>query len=113
MRNLNEYEQHLVEKMLCKNINNDFKESVKNCLVDDVSPQDKDWHHFRFQYEEHPWQGGGFSVIADWRSLDSDGALLTLLALGDEEGRPYEIEICRPDGKDIIAFPGIDNWLQN
>jgi len=47
----------------------------------------------------------------DMEAKDSDGALIELLVLGDKNGRPYEIEIHRWDGKPIQVLPMAELWV--
>ena len=78
--------------------------------VERVGAEDLDFYHIRLHYAGSQWRGGGYSIIADWLGDDADGGIISLLALGDEERRVYEIEIRRLDTQPIQKLPSIDTW---
>lgn len=105
MRELNEYEIQIFTHF-CGTL------SFFGCeYVEEIHPEDKDWHHIRLHYPNFPWKGGGYTVLIDKFGEDLDGSSIELLALGDEAGRIYELEIHRFDGKPIQRLPSVLNWL--
>ena len=108
-RALNKYEMEVLRRALSK-----AKAVDASVLVDaeaeDVAPADRDWHHIRLRYNGIGWKGGGYSIIADWLAADLDGRAIELLILGDEMGRPYEVEIRRADLQPIGHLPPIEAW---
>lgn len=77
---------------------------------DNVGTGDADWYHIRLYYSDTKWFGEGYSILADRCTKDIDGGSLELLVLGNEEGRPFEIQIHRPDCSPIIALPSMEVW---
>lgn len=108
MKKLNLYEKELLIKI---NLNSGYLISeFQNLVVERVGEEDLDFYHLRLHYPGHPWRGGGYSIIADWLGNDSDGVTISLLALGDEERRVYEIEIRRFDMQPIQKLPAVETW---
>lgn len=87
-------------------------ESFEGCdCVEEMCPDDRDWYHIRLHYSAYPWPEGGYTVLADRAGKDADGSLVELLALGDEQGRVYELEIRRIDGNPIQRLPASSSWF--
>jgi hypothetical protein len=107
MRSVNEYEKALLSRLAAR-LGAVWLNSL--IAIEDVAPEDAEWHHIRLHYRDQSWAGGGYTVLADWSARDLDGGLLELLALGDQHGRPYEIEIRRPDLQPIRALPSVEMW---
>lgn len=111
MRPLNDYERRLMGRLVEQGLSpNAIASPGSDVQGEDIAPEDKAWHHIRLRYHENPWKGGGYAIIADWSARDLDGGLITLLVLGDHEGRPYEIEIQRPDLQPIQHLPAVGTW---
>ncbi len=111
VRELNDYERQLIDRFVEYGLSpRTLSSSMTRVLVEDVAPEDKDWYHIRLNYQNRPWQGGPYTIIADWSASDLDGGVIELLALGDEEGYPYEIEIRRPDLLAIRHLPPASSW---
>jgi len=103
-RELNEYEIRLLTHFC-------GERSFSGCQgVEEIHPDDKDWRHIRLFYPDAPWKGGGYTVLIDRAAKDVDGAPIELLALGDQEGRIYELEIHRLDGSPIQLLPSAADW---
>lgn len=84
---------------------------VFSASVEDIAPEDMDWRHVVLRYENLTAPMNGYSILMDMEAKDSDGALIELLVLGDKNGRPYEIEIHRWDGKPIQVLPMAEVWV--
>jgi Domain of unknown function (DUF6984) len=111
MRPLNDYEHRLVGRLVEQGLSpRAIASPASSAQVEDIAPEDKAWHHIRLRYQDNPWKGGGYTVIADWSARDLDGGLITLLVLSDHEDRPYEIEIQRPDLQPIQHLPAVGTW---
>jgi hypothetical protein len=110
MRSLSNYEFDLLQRAMVSTKAQCDPAVLRGALADDVAPEDKDWHHIRLSYSDSPWKGEGYSILADWRASDLDGGIIELLVLGDKSGRPYELEIRRPDLKPIVHLPALRIW---
>lgn len=111
MRSMNKYDLDLVRRLVEKNPQ---LSSWRNSLigVEDIGKEDADWYHIQLFYSDKEWDNGGYSVLADWCAVDSDGAVLEMLVLGDaSDGRPIEIEIQRLDSQPIISLPPAERWV--
>lgn len=109
-RPLSAYEVEILQRAMVTS-NARLNSSILDAAVaEDIAPEDPDWHHIRLSYREAPWKGGGYSILADWSALDLDGGVIELLVLGDEDGRPYELEIRRPDLRPIDHLPTAGDW---
>jgi len=109
-RALNKYETEVLHQALTRAKARVDASILTAAEVEDVAATDKNWHHIRLRYDGKGWEGGGYSIIADWLATDLDGGAIELLVLGDEMGRPYELEIRRPDLQPIRHMPVIDAW---
>ena len=111
MRALNLYELQILSKAIGAK-NSSLSNILHTLSVEQVGEEDLDFYHVRLHYSGRPWRGGGYSVIADWVGDDADGAIISLLALGDEDDYIYEIEIRRLDTQPLQRLPLIDDWRQ-
>lgn len=113
MRPLSDYDWQLLRLLFFFNQQLPCRAWISTLIgVEDIGEKDADWYHIRLHYSDTQWQGGGYSILADWCATDIDGGFLGLLALGTEEGRPYEIEIHRGDCKPITALPPVEAWVK-
>lgn len=104
MRRISEYELNIISALA----NHSF--AVEG-MVNDVHPEDRNYHHIELVYPDGPWQGGGYGILADCIATDFDGSLISLLILGSRSGRPYELEIQRFDGCSIQKLPLAEEWV--
>ena len=110
-RLLNEYEARLLRRAISEAKVGSFSEvDLSTAEVEDIAAEDRDWHHVRLSYPDWRWDGSGYVIIADWTARDVDGHVVELLVLGDEHGRPYELEIRRPDLRPILHLPKVEMW---
>ncbi len=111
-RTLSAYEKELLcvvlEKWMLSKL--EIEKILNTVCVEDIHPEDKDWHHVELSYANRNHEDGGYTIIADWDAKDLDGAYLDLLVLGDRSGYPFELQINRPDTQPIQRLPQIFEW---
>jgi len=109
MRKLTDFEMEILSLIGTPN-SEELDTYLRTAKVEDVAKQDRSHVHLRFVSPKIKPVENGYTILLDWHSNDLDGAPIELLAIGNDDGFPVELEIRRLDMNLIKQIPPAANW---